>query len=76
MREEWPYFAITTCPSDCLLDTSDQSGGDRGEVKAGAGCCRRLGNGGSDQSGSNDEGVCELHGEGRYGKDDDFEIVE
>ena len=70
MREEWPYVAITTCPSDCLLDTSDQRGRDGGEVKAGAGagCCRRLRNSSSDQCRTGDEDVCQLHCEGEYVK--------
>ena len=53
----WPYVAITASPSDGLLDTSDQIGGGRGEVKAG--CCRTwtLGHGCSDQGGADEDGI-------------------
>lgn len=62
----WPYITATTCPSDCLLHSSDQSSRDGGEMKAG--CARGLGDSSSDQSGANGKGICEMHfgGYGRY----------
>lgn len=67
VREKWPYVAITTCPSNCLLDTGDQTSWDGGEVKAGSGSGsgRILGDSGSDQCRIDEEGVCELHFNGR-----------
>ena len=59
VKEMWPYITITTCPSDCLLHSSDQSSWDGGEMKAG--CAGRLGDSSSDQSGANVKGIREMH---------------
>lgn len=57
--EKRPYTAITTRPSNALLDPSDQTGWKRGEVKAG--CCRRLRDCRSDQCRAHEESVGEMH---------------
>ena len=53
----WPYVAITSSPSDGLLDFSDQTSGGRGEVKTGCCSCRTLGHSCSDQGGADEDGI-------------------
>ena len=55
----WPYITVTTCPSNWLRLSSDQSSWEGGEMKAG--CGRSLGDSSSDQSGADIEGIGEMH---------------
>lgn len=59
VEEKGPYVAVAACPSNCLLDTGDQSSWDGCEVKAGG--CRSLRDSGSDQCRAKKEGNKELH---------------
>ena len=63
VKGKWLYIAIATCPSDCLLNTSDQTSWDGSEMKAGRG--RSLCDSGSNQGRADEEGVYELHFESR-----------
>ena len=54
-RKKRSYVAITTCPSNGLLDTSDQTSWNGGEVKTG--CCRSLRDCSSDQCRASEEGA-------------------
>ena len=59
MGKKGPNIAIAASPSNCLLDTGDQSSWDGCEVKAGS--CRSLRDSGGDQCRAEDEGIEELH---------------
>lgn len=54
-RKKRSYVAIATCPSNGLLDTSDQTSWNGGEVKTG--CCRSLSDCSSDQCRASEEGA-------------------
>ena len=59
MEDKGPYIAIAACPSNCLLDTGNQSSRDGCEVKAGS--RRSLRDSGNDQCRAKEEGIEELH---------------
>lgn len=59
VREKRSYVAITACPSNGLLNTSDQTSWNGGEVKTG--CGRGLRDCSSDQSRADEESVRKMH---------------